>query len=262
MLKSVINKYHIILTILGFILILLAVTSGFKLPVVENIIPNEDLRCYSLVSGFVLILLGMVSYFITTRLRFKEKIQEIVVIRAKLIESLRVITGLLENQDSGLKESTILIADDDQYIRDDLTECLRNHKLFYATTAKETLARVIQEKPNLVLLDLKLPDCQDLSLLKKIREQVPTTEIIILSMYIDNISIIVEAIKAGALDFIAKPYSPEELDHRISRAFETIKIRRTQECLFRELQSIQDKLKLDCKDRLSNRLSNRLKKYP
>jgi len=60
--------------------------------------------------------------------------------------------------------------------------------------------------------------------------------VVILSSQTSNVSQVVEAIKLGAYDFIAKPFVPEELRNRIHRALELQQARRVQEHLLRELQ--------------------------
>lgn len=112
---------------------------------------------------------------------------------------------------------TILVADDDDFIRQDLGDLLsRNseYHVLFAETAQETWKKVSTQAVNLVLLDLKFPDGHDLSLLRRIRQERPLTEIIVLSSQTENITQIVEAIKLGAYDFVAKPFSPAELSNR------------------------------------------------
>jgi DNA-binding NtrC family response regulator len=58
-----------------------------------------------------------------------------------------------------------LIADDDEYLRDTLAELLADsgYGLLFSGTAKETWEAIDEKRPDLVLLDIRFPDCQDLS---------------------------------------------------------------------------------------------------
>src|SRR6266481_1528606 len=95
---------------------------------------------------------------------------------------------------------TILIADDDKYIRDDLEDVLKlaGYRVLLSATAKETFTEVIRSRPELVLLDIKFPDCSDLSLLQKIKSEASETEVIILTSQSENIPQVVASIKLGA----------------------------------------------------------------
>jgi len=137
----------------------------------------------------------------------------------------------------GRQEFTILIADDDQYIRDDLGQLLADpsRQLFFAGTASETWQTVQRERPHLVLLDIKFPDSDDLSVLKRIKESFPDTEVIILTSQTENLSQVVAAIKMGAFDYVGKPFNRDELRNRIEKA---LKLRR----LVRSNQIMQDEL--------------------
>lgn len=131
---------------------------------------------------------------------------------------------------------TILIADDDDYIRGDLEDMLsKDYRLVFSKTAKETWETIDRCSPDLVLLDIRFPDCQDLSLLRRIRSEAPQTEVIILSNEFSNVGNIVEAIKVGAFDFVAKPFQPEELGNRISKCLLCKSLRDSQADLVREI---------------------------
>ncbi|MBE7464425.1 MAG: sigma-54-dependent Fis family transcriptional regulator [Planctomycetes bacterium] len=133
---------------------------------------------------------------------------------------------------------TILVADDDDFIRDDLGDLLGKnpeYNVLYSKTAKETWETISAQPVNLVLLDLKFPDAQDLALLRRIRQERPGTEIVVLSSQTENVTQIVEAIKWGAYDFVAKPFSPAELANRIAKALQLQRLRNAHDLLVREL---------------------------
>lgn len=134
---------------------------------------------------------------------------------------------------------TVLVADDDQFIRDSLADLLRSNgrmNLQFAGTAKETWAKLEQEDIDLVLLDIKFPDSHDLTLLKRIRTERPHVQVIVLTSQTENIGQVVEAIKLGAFDYVPKPFADEELLNRIERALETQSLRRAHELLVRDME--------------------------
>lgn len=134
--------------------------------------------------------------------------------------------------------STILVADDDPFIRDDLGDLLKEvaDTICFAETAHEALGKIKVLEPDLVLLDIRFPDSQDLSPLKSIRENFPHIEVIILSSQTEDISLVVQAIKLGASDYVAKPFVPEELKNRVVKALELQAIKRSQRYMLEELQ--------------------------
>ncbi|HYF49157.1 MAG TPA: sigma-54 dependent transcriptional regulator [Planctomycetota bacterium] len=134
---------------------------------------------------------------------------------------------------------TILIADDDKFVRDDLAELLESsqHRLIFASTGAEAVQRATEVAPDLVLLDIHFPDVADLSVLKRIRRESPDSEVIIISSQTSDVQRIVEAIKEGAFDYVPKPFVAAELLNRVSRALSLREARRSQAWLLKELQA-------------------------
>ena len=119
------------------------------------------------------------------------------------------------------KEITILIIDDDKDISDNLAEYLTENG--YSTTNTYTgqkgLELIKQQHPHITLVEFKLPDINGIELLKSIRTNSPETIVILVSDYA-TIDAIAESIKHGAYDFIAKPFSFNELELILRRAIE------------------------------------------
>ncbi len=133
---------------------------------------------------------------------------------------------------------TILVADDDEFVRDDLADLLQDdrYRLSFAETAKAVKQTVKTQRPDLVLLDIKFPDCDDLSVLEYIRKESPGTEVIIISSQTGDLRRVVEAIKLGAFDYVPKPIVFEELRNRVDKAMEARRLRRSQAHLLQELE--------------------------
>ena len=117
-----------------------------------------------------------------------------------------------------MNKARILIIDDEAQIRKLLTITLEanNYAVTEATTAKEGKALVASHPPDVVLLDLGLPDENGHEVLKHLREWY-TNPIIILSVQ-SNEEDIVKALDHGANDYLVKPFRTGELLARIRSA--------------------------------------------
>jgi two-component system, NtrC family, response regulator AtoC len=109
-------------------------------------------------------------------------------------------------------KSKVLIVDDEPSIARSLTRVLedRGYQVRSAPTGKEGLAEAEAWRPQIILLDVKLPDTDGLDLLPKIRRVEPTAQVIVLTAFADT-KVAVQAIKRGAVDFLRKPYDMDEL---------------------------------------------------
>lgn len=107
---------------------------------------------------------------------------------------------------------SILIVDDEKSIRDSLTGILQDEGFLPTTAAngEEALARLREEKPDVVLLDIWMPGMDGLETLTRIREYLPDQLVIMMSGH-GTIETAVKATKLGAHDFIEKPLSLEKL---------------------------------------------------
>jgi DNA-binding NtrC family response regulator len=118
-------------------------------------------------------------------------------------------------------EISVLVVDDDQDITDDLAEYLeRNgYAATRAYTGENGLALIKQQRHDIALVDLKLPDINGIELLKSFKASSPRTIIVLISGYA-TIDAAAEAIRYGAYDFIAKPFSFDELERTLRGAIE------------------------------------------
>ncbi|HEY6932528.1 MAG TPA: response regulator transcription factor [Marmoricola sp.] len=109
----------------------------------------------------------------------------------------------------------IVLIEDDTAIRTAVTKALAqaSHVTASAGTAMEGLRRVLDERPDVVLLDLRLPDLDGRALLAMIRA-VSEVPVIVISAR-DEEKDIVSLLDAGADDYLVKPFSPRQLEARI-----------------------------------------------
>jgi two-component system KDP operon response regulator KdpE len=109
----------------------------------------------------------------------------------------------------------VLVVDDEQAIRRFLRVSLsvHGHTVFEATTGREALAAVVANRPDLIILDLGLPDIEGVEVTRQLREWTQTP-IIILSVR-EHERDKIAALDAGADDYMTKPFSVGELMARL-----------------------------------------------
>lgn len=112
--------------------------------------------------------------------------------------------------------TTILLVEDDERISEPLLRVLGSEgfETIHAATGNEGLARVATRRPDLMLLDLTLPDIDGLDVCRKVREDRPELPIIMLTARAEEMDVIV-GLGAGADDYVPKPFRLAELVARI-----------------------------------------------
>jgi len=115
----------------------------------------------------------------------------------------------------------LLVIDDEAGIREMLTILFQKagYRVTAAAGCVEGLVALAASPPDLVMTDLKMPDGSGLDILKKTRESNPDLPVVMITAY-SSTKTAVEALKAGAYDYIAKPFDVEELKHVVARALE------------------------------------------
>jgi DNA-binding NtrC family response regulator len=113
----------------------------------------------------------------------------------------------------------LLIVDDEASIRDMLAFFFhkRGFEVQTASNFTEGQAAALRSTPDLVLSDIKMPDGNGLDLLRKVKADSPKTPVIMITAHTSTADAI-EAMKAGAVDYIAKPFNIEELGLIVDRA--------------------------------------------
>jgi len=117
-----------------------------------------------------------------------------------------------------LERASILIVDDSPHnlrlLEDILTPS--GYKLFFATNGKNALTIAQQKKPNLILLDILMPDLSGYEVCEKLKKSLATRSIpVIFVSALSSIEEKVRALEVGGTDFIAKPFDPVEIKARI-----------------------------------------------
>ena len=116
------------------------------------------------------------------------------------------------------KNVTVLIADDQTLFREGIKDLLEDEKgievVGEASTGPEAVAMAKKIKPDVILMDIKLPQMDGVSATRVIRKEVPATNVLILSSYEDEAHI-TEAIQAGANGYLSKMLPASELVHAL-----------------------------------------------
>jgi DNA-binding response OmpR family regulator len=120
-----------------------------------------------------------------------------------------------------MKGRSVLIVDDEKNILLTLSQSLEVLQLETdtATNGEEALAKLKEKEFGLILLDIRMPGMDGMEVLRQVREIRPDIRIIMISAY-GTIEVAVEAMKLGAVDFIQKPFSPEEIRALVSRVLD------------------------------------------
>jgi len=114
----------------------------------------------------------------------------------------------------------ILFIDDDIYLQKALKSYLpEEYSLISEIMGKKGIISAVREKPDVILLDIHLPDIHGLDVLSALTGKPHCPPVIMISGY-GTIEIAVRAIRMGAYDFITKPYKFEQLQGTIRRAVE------------------------------------------
>ena len=118
--------------------------------------------------------------------------------------------------------SKILVIDDDRSIRETLELYLteEGYEVVTAATGTEGLNRFVETSPDVVILDIRLPDVDGFTVLEDLREDEENVKVIMITAHHDMDSTI-SAMKGGAFDYIHKPVNVDELDMAIKKALKT-----------------------------------------
>src|SRR5579872_7033185 len=125
-----------------------------------------------------------------------------------------------------MSKGSVLVIDDESEIREGLELLLSTEG--YSTSSAETAEAglaILGEKPfDLLLLDVSLPDRNGLDLLREIRRRDPELAVILITAY-GSIDMARAAFKSGAMDYITKPWSNDELLAQVAQAVESRRLR-------------------------------------
>ncbi len=108
---------------------------------------------------------------------------------------------------------SVVVADDHEVVRSGLVSLLADTEINVvaeASSGAEALKMAVEHQPDVLLLDIRMPDSDGLDALDKIRHEVPNTRVVMLSTY-DNPTYVARAVALGASDFVLKGSSRQDL---------------------------------------------------
>ena len=119
-----------------------------------------------------------------------------------------------------------LIVDDEDLIRWSLRQKITNwgYQVAEAADGKSALELVDKDEPDVVLLDIRLPDLNGLDVLRAIKEKHSRVVVIMMTAY-GVLEDAVTSLRLGAYDFVSKPLNFEELSVTVGNALEAVKLR-------------------------------------
>jgi two-component system response regulator AtoC len=115
----------------------------------------------------------------------------------------------------------VLIVDDEAEIRSLLTDLLKDegYAVRSAKSGAEAIAAVTKSAPDLVMMDVKLPDQDGLAVLKQLKREHTELEVIVMTAF-GGSSTAIKAMEHGAYDYVTKPFEVEDLLATLRRVFE------------------------------------------
>ena len=119
---------------------------------------------------------------------------------------------------------TVLVVDDELLIRKSLAKVLRarGYTVELASSGAEGLEKAGKFRPQVMILDMRLPDTDGLSVLQRVRSLDPLLQVIVITAFGD-VQSAVEAMKQGACDFLRKPYEMEDIALAVQSAGQTFR---------------------------------------
>ncbi|MES2176578.1 MAG: sigma-54 dependent transcriptional regulator [Gemmatimonadota bacterium] len=137
--------------------------------------------------------------------------------------------------------ATILYLDDEPAIGLILEDTLERagHKAIGAQNVPQALQALAEHTIDLIISDYRMPDLSGLDFLELLKQEGYTVPLIMLTGFA-TIEHAVASIKAGAIDYITKPVSPEQLELAVSQALEVVRLRRENSLLRREVMEFRN----------------------
>jgi DNA-binding NtrC family response regulator len=126
----------------------------------------------------------------------------------------------------------VLIVDDEPAICQNCVKILGNadYDVSFVLNGIDALARMADERFDVVVTDLKMSRMGGMELLHRIKESLPETMVIVITGY-STVSSAVEVMKLGAFDYLPKPFTPAELRSVVSQAVESLRLQQQRTAL-------------------------------
>jgi two-component system response regulator AtoC len=138
-----------------------------------------------------------------------------------------------------MAQKSILVADDDASIRSLLRQLLTDegYSITEAATGTEVIAQVGESSPDLVIMDVRMPELDGIEALPKVKSASPKTSVLIMTAF-GSSNAAIKAMELGAFDYITKPFELDKISHTVKRAFDYQDLAQEVEVLRDEISSL------------------------
>ena len=134
------------------------------------------------------------------------------------------------------QQATVLVIDDGENMLKMMRNMLRGTFQVLTCSSGQEALRMFQRSPtDLVVTDIRMPDVTGMEVLRSVKDLSPDTEVVLMTAY-GQVSQAVEALKAGAYNYVTKPFEPEEMILTLQKAMERKSLRERTENLEREVE--------------------------
>ncbi len=138
-----------------------------------------------------------------------------------------------------MAQREILVADDDPSIRSLLKQLLSDEgfNVAEASTGTEVVDKVKGEPPDLVIMDIRMPELDGMEALSRIKASSPQTAVLVMIAF-GSSNLAIRAMDLGAFDYITKPFELDKITHTVKRVLEYRELAQEVQVLRQEISSL------------------------
>jgi two-component system response regulator AtoC len=138
-----------------------------------------------------------------------------------------------------LSQKQIVVADDDASIRSLLKQLLTEEgfNVGEASTGVEVVDKVKADRPDLVIMDIRMPELDGLEALSRIKTSSPQTSVLMMTAF-GTSNVAIRAMELGAFDYITKPFELDKIIHTVRRCLEYRELTQEVQVLRQEISSL------------------------
>ena len=138
-----------------------------------------------------------------------------------------------------MAQKTVLVADDDASIRSLLKQLLSDEgfNVLEASTGVEVVDKVKEASPDLVIMDVRMPELDGIEALARLKSTNPKTAVLIMTAF-GSSNAAIRAMELGAFDYITKPFELDKISHSVKRVLDYQDLTQEVEVLREEISSL------------------------
>ena len=138
-----------------------------------------------------------------------------------------------------MAQKVILVADDDSSIRSLLRQLLQDegYAVHEAATGVEVVDKVKESSPDLVIMDVRMPELDGIEALSRVKATSPRTAVLIMTAF-GSSNAAIRAMELGAFDYVTKPFELDKINYTVQKVFEYQDLAQEVEVLRGEISSL------------------------